>query len=288
MMALTGAVRRLTAFFFKLAVAPFHAWAPDVYEGSPLPSTLYFAVVPKVARVRVVARLCTGPLAGYLDQLQLMLRLGASASRGVAAFSARVQRRLKRFRAYSAIGHMGYVFLGRSAGTREAVQAVVVYMRLYVFMSRVAWLAVMSWRQASTQDDAELVHSAKYLTDLEGMGRLNPFLAASLALTLRSMAGIPPRAGFRSKLWVFLAAMSQSLVAWSLFAVLASCVGAFYYRRLIKLMYFDVPTRTTRAATVDGATAWVVSRSTRALVVRRARPGPVLRRSHRVALSLVS
>ena len=292
------------AFFFKLAVAPFHAWSPDVYEGSPMPSTVYFAVVPKWAMTRVILRLCMGPFAAFFETIQPMRLMGSMRSRGVAALSARSQRRLKRFRAYSAIGHMGYLLLGLSAGTMEGIQAARLYGMVYMVMSLNGWLSVMSLVKRTSTDDRRV--SAKYITDRAGLYRRNPFLAATLARSVLSMAGIPPRGGFMAKLWVFLAAMSQSLVAYAVRAILASCVGAYYYLRWLKIMYFDGTTDGLTMSlghasgssrgrdrmdgerrAVDGWTSRVrgVTLGVRRLLMRT--PGPLRLLSHRMALSLV-
>ena len=299
------------AFRFKLAVAPFHAWSPDVYEGSPTPSTIYFAVVPKRAMSRVILRLCFGPFGEWFSTIQPMRRMGAMRSRTVAALAARAQRRLKRFRAYSAIGHMGYLMLGISSGSIEGVQAARLYGMIYRVMSLNVWLAVMSVIRTAgpiSGDGSVALRSAKYRTDRGGLHRRNPFLAATLALSVRSMAGIPPRAGFMAKWWVFLAAMSQSLVLSSVLAVRASCVGAYYYLRWVKIMYFDGTTGTMQsswgdsshgvsAVTLPGQSGdrvpvdeWTsrmrgVTFGIMRLLLRV--PGPLRWRTHRMALALV-
>jgi len=291
-----GLVRRRSAFRFKLAVVPFHAWSPDVYEGSPAPSTIYFAVVPKMAMGVVVMRLCWGPFAEAFDTVQSVRRFTAVASRGLAALAARAQRRVKRFRAYSAIGHMGYVMLALSSGSLEGVQGARRYRVIYVVMSLNAWLAVMSITRETSRGEAgdgalDLPNpraSAKYRTDRRGLSTRNPVLAGTLALTVRSMAGIPPRAGFMAKRWVFFAAMAQSLVLYAVFAVLASSVSAFNYLRWVKIMYFDAPALTVSRdrVTVDPWTSRVRGVTLGLRLVRLRVPGPVRLRTHRMALAL--
>lgn len=295
-MGAIGLALVLSAFMFKLAVAPFHAWSPDVYEGSPLPSTLYFAVVPKLAMVVVVARLCFGPFAELFAVAQPIRLMGSALSRLVAALSALVQRRLKRFRAYSAIGHMGYVFLALASGSFEGVQAAMIYLVMYILMSLGAWLSVMSLsrRVPSTSGDSvgEMnVQSAKYITDLGGLGRVNPFLGMVLAMSVRSMAGIPPLAGFMAKMWVFFSAMSQSLIGFSVLGVLTSCVGAFYYRRFVKVMYFEgvnSQTASSFSLGVDRGASYVMGFAVGLIAVMMAIPGPVMVITHRMALSICS
>jgi NADH-quinone oxidoreductase subunit N len=307
-----GMAMVLSAFFFKLAVAPFHAWAPDVYEGSPTPSTLYFAVVPKMGVMRVRIRLIYGPFVDLFRVAQPMRLRGSMRSRTVAALSARVQRRLKRFRAYSAIGHVGYILLGLSSGSLEGVQGSLIYRILYVIMSLNVWLSVMSLSRIHSNPSplvasvsplsaspshsphegsvvSPRVLSAKYRTDLGGLGRTNPFLAATLSLSVRSMAGIPPLAGFMAKMWVFFSAVSQSLILFSLFAVLTSCVGAFYYRRWIKIMYFEsAPTSSELVvlSPVDPMTSRVRGITLGRMILALMIPGPLRLLTHRMALAL--
>lgn len=286
-----GMAMVISAFYFKLAVAPFHAWSPDVYEGSPTPSTLYFAVVPKMALLMARTRLLYGPFADLFAITQPMRLMGSVRSRGVAALSARVQTRLKRFRAYSAIGHIGYILLGLSSGSLEGVQGSRIYRVMYVVMSLNVWLAIMSISRVSTQVDAhghpnERIQSAKYRTDLAGLGRMNPFLAATVSLSVRSMAGIPPLAGFMAKMWVFFSAISQSLVLFSVFAVLSSCVGAFYYRRWIKVMYFEGAPQWTQRVQVDRMTSRVMGTTMGRRMTMLAFPGPIRLMTHRMALAV--
>lgn len=297
-----GMVRMRSAVMFKLAVAPFHAWSPDVYEGSPSSSALYFSVVPKVAMVILMIRLCVGPFAERWWVSQPIRWAGAMLSRAVSTFAARMQRRLKRFRAYSSIGHVGYILMGASTGTLEGVQSARLYSVIYVVMSLNVWLAIMSVARRVDAVDGETgmeadVVSAKYISDLGSLNRSNPFLAASLAASVRSMAGIPPLAGFMAKMWVFVAAMAQSYVVFALLAVLFACVGAFYYRRWIKVMYFDKhpfvtsnagaddAVRSALRAPVDAATSLVRGGTFMRMLVILAVPGPLLLLTHRMSLS---
>lgn len=293
-MRAVGMVRMRSAVMFKLAVAPFHAWSPDVYEGSPSSSALYFSVVPKIAMVVLMIRLCVGPFAERWWVSQPIRWMGAMLSRTVSTFAARIQRRLKRFRAYSSIGHVGYILLGASTGSLEGVQSARLYAVIYVVMSLNVWLAMMSVARYVGEDSSESeAISAKYISDLGGLGYANPFLAATLSASVRSMAGIPPFAGFMAKMWVFLAAMGQSLVVFAVMAVLRSCVGAFYYRRWVKVMYFDKlqtvgagrASSSVSRVPVDSATSLVRGTTLGRMLMILAVPGPVLLRTHRMALS---
>ena len=285
-------VRR--AFRFKLAVAPFHAWSPDVYEGSPTPSSVYFAVVPKRAMVMVILRLTVGAFSDRFGVRQSVRRLGSVLSLTVGALGARSQRRWKRFRAYSSIGHMGYLRLGVSSGSLEGVQGARLYAIVYVVMSLTMWLGMMSltWRQVRPREVPSLT-SSKYRTDRNGLATLNPVLAATLTLGVRSMAGVPPRAGFLAKRWVFMSAVSQSLVASAIVGVLTSCVGALYYLRWVKLMYFEgvrstgeMGGTTATLLPMDRTTSWRrgVNVGLRRLILLV--PGPLRTRTHRMALAI--
>lgn len=285
-MRAVGRTRRRSALGFKLAVAPFHAWSPDVYEGAPTSSALYFAVVPKRAMVVVRVRFCVGPFAERWWVVQPIRWLGATLSRRVSTRAARSQRRLKRFRAYSSIGHVGYMLRGASTGSLEGVQSARLYAVIYVVMSLNVWLAIMSvMRQPADDVDSDRPRSAKYIADLVGLGRTQPFLAATLSASVLSMAGIPPLAGFMAKLWVFFAAIGHAQRLLAVRAVLRSCVGAFYYRRWMKTIYFEGYGRSRVRAPVDTTT----SRRRGTTLGRRrtllAVPGPVLLRTHRMAVA---
>lgn len=307
-MRMRGCSMVRVAFLFKLAIAPFHAWSPDVYEGSPTPSSLYFASVPKRAMVLVLLRLVYQSFGPLVSDLQSRRRRTSMRSRTVAALAARSQRRWKRFRAYSAIGHMGYLMLGVSCGTVEGIQSARIYMRVYIVMSLSAWIGMMSVtsvsHSSSSSPEGELV-SAKYRTDLQGLHRRNAFLARSISLTVRSMAGIPPRAGFLPKFWVFFSAMSENRFISSLFAVLASCIGAYYYLRWVKRMYFDgmkkerstsseygdqALQRTSliaRPIALDESSGRILSGSLFLMRTRLMIPGPLRMISHRMALAFI-
>jgi len=320
-MSRMGASMVRIAFMFKLAIAPFHAWSPDVYEGSPTGSSLYFAVVPKRAMVIVILRLVYGAFGEGFQSRQAFLRRGSLSSRFVAARAARGQRRWKRFRAYSAIGHMGYLLLGISTGSLEGVQSSRIYALIYIPMSIAAWVGIMSvghWLSSTSLVSGETSKewtSAKYRTDFQGLHRRNAFLARSLSLSLRSMAGIPPRAGFVPKLMVFRSAMSQNLVIFSLFAVLISCVGAYYYLRWVKRIYFDGVNKETTTSqeygrgsqdgsqtgtfslsssrspssplVLDEGSGIILSLCLRVMSIMRILPGPLMLRSHRMALAFI-
>lgn len=224
-----GAVLMVVAMLFKLAAAPFHMWAPDVYEGSPTIVTAFFAIVPKIAVLTALITLLFGPLLGLWNEgLQSIILVSACASLIVGALGGLNQTKLKRLLAYSAIGHMGFILLALGTSTLWSIQAVYVYIIYYIIMSIAGWTMALSIFKGSLN----------YIAQLSGLSRTQPVLAATLALTLFSMAGIPPLAGFFSKYLVLLGAIDNQLYLVSIIAVLASVVSAFYYLRIIKWMYF--------------------------------------------------
>jgi len=299
------------AFLFKLAIAPFHAWSPDVYEGSPTSSSLYFAVVPKLAIVIILLRLIYGLFGESFNEIFPVRRVGILISRSVATLAAIGQRRMKRFRAYSAIGHMGYLIIGISCGTLEGIQSARLYVRVYIVMSRSAWIALIKLGSMSVlTTDISSTTSVKFIRDLNGLHRRNSFRAVSLSIAVRSMAGIPPRAGFIPKLWVFMAAISEGMVIMSLFAVLTSCVGAYYYLRWIKIMYFDGLNKASYSAEEygqssneeismgnynglslntgsDDISSVILSFTSVIRIVMMLFPTPIILRCHRIALSII-
>lgn len=248
-----GVVFILSGLLFKLSLAPFHQWTPDVYEGSPTNVTAFFAIVPKIAILGVSLRMVltvfsdrSTSLSSVFDALsvsiQSLLICCSVLSMLVGAFGGLYQSKLKRLLAYSAIGHMGYLTIGLITGSIEGVTAVFIYLFIYMITSIgffAVLLAVESADPQSFSRDRRI--RLTYLTDLALISKAHPLLAFSVAIILFSMAGIPPLAGFFSKLYLFLAAISSSLYVLATIAVLTSVVGCFYYIRLIKYLYFSSP-----------------------------------------------
>lgn len=291
-----GMCRILVMRLFKLAAVPFHAWILDVYEGAPSPTTRYFASVPKLAILYVRLHRCYGPFANLASVWQPMRRGCAVASRRLSPRMALSQRRVKRFLAASAMGHVGYRLLAVSSLSLEGVQAARLYMIIYMVTSINVWLSVMGVQRvvldtssdAAARGDADSrkLVGAKYLTDFGGMGVWNPFLAATVTVSMLSMAGVPPMGGFFAKMWVFFSTMSQGLFRFSVFAVLASCVGAFYYLRVLKLMYFETGHKVFFTGEVDRGSSRVMGMTLGRILVRVFCPGPRRLRTHRMALAL--
>jgi NADH-quinone oxidoreductase subunit N len=208
-------------------------WVPDVYEGAPTPVTAFFAVAPKVAAIALFVRFLIEPFGPMLAEWRQIIVFLSVASMVLGAVAAIAQTNIKRLMAYSSIGHIGYALIGLAAGTPSGIRGVLVYMAIYVFMNVGTWAVILCMRQNGKMLEG--------INDLAGLSRTQPGLALALAIFMFAMAGIPPTAGFFSKLYIFLAAIDAHLTGLAIIGVVASVVGAFYYLRLVKLMYFDEP-----------------------------------------------
>ncbi|MEZ0213599.1 MAG: NADH-quinone oxidoreductase subunit NuoN [Xanthobacteraceae bacterium] len=228
-----GIVFLFAGLAFKVSAVPFHMWTPDVYEGAPTPVTAFFAAAPKVAAIAVFVRVAIEALPHVGAQWQQIVVFISLASMVLGAFAAIGQRSLKRLMAYSSIGHMGFALVGLAAGTEEGVRGVLIYMTIYMAMTLGTFACIIAMRR---KDGA-----VETIEDLSGLSRTHPMMAFLLAALMFSLAGIPPLAGFLAKYYVFLAAIKAGLYTLAVVGVLASVVGAFYYLRLVKIMYFDEP-----------------------------------------------
>lgn len=228
-----GIVFMFAGLCFKVSAVPFHMWTPDVYEGAPAPVTAFFAAAPKVAAMAVFVRFATEALPNVIHQWQQIIVFVSIASMALGSFGAIGQRNLKRLMAYSSIGHMGYALVGLAAGTEQGVRGVLVYMAVYMAMTLGTFACILSMRRKDGM--------VENYDDLAGLARTSPVKAFMLAALMFSLAGIPPLAGFLAKYYVFLAAIEAGLYALAVIGVLSSVVGAFYYLRIVKVMYFDEP-----------------------------------------------
>ena len=216
---------------FKISAVPFHMWTPDVYEGSPTPSTAFFAAAPKIAGVAIFIRVLVDPFADLVAQWQQVVIAISVASMSLGTLAAIYQTNIKRLMAYSSIANIGYALVGLAAGTSDGVQSVIIYMSIYLIMIVGTFGCILSMRaHGQMMEDID---------DLAGLGRTNPLLAIALTALMFSFVGIPPLAGFFGKLYVFLAAINAGLYWLAVIGLLTSVVGAFYYLRIVKLMYFD-------------------------------------------------
>jgi NADH-quinone oxidoreductase subunit N len=228
-----GLVFLMAGFAFKISAVPFHMWTPDVYEGAPTPVTAFFAAAPKLAAMALTVRvLITAFPAVTLEWRQIVVFL-AIASMALGAFAAIGQTNIKRLMAYSSIGHMGYALIGLAAGSPEGVAGVIIYLAIYLAMTLGTFACILAMRRGG-----RMVES---IESLSGLSRTSPAMAFLLAMLLFSLAGIPPLAGFFAKFYVFLAAIHAGLYALAVIGVLLSVVGAYYYLRIVKIMYFDAP-----------------------------------------------
>ena len=218
---------------FKIAAFPFHMWTPDVYEGAPTPVTAFFAAAPKLAAVALFLRVLIGPFGDLTDTWRQIIWFLAMGSMLLGGFAAIAQSNIKRLLAYSSIGHIGYALVGLAAGTADGYRGVLIYMTIYLVMVIGTFCVVLCMRA-----DGRMTEN---IEDLRGLSRSNPMMALVLAIMMFSMAGIPPLAGFFGKLYVFLAAIEAELYTLAIVGVLTSVVAAYYYMRIVKVMYFDEP-----------------------------------------------
>jgi len=228
---IVGLVLIMAGLCFKVSAVPFHMWAPDVYEGAPTPVVTFFASVPKVAVLCLFARFLMQPFAELIGQWQQIILFVSIASMIVGAFGALLQTNIKRLLAYSSIGHAGYALVGLASATESGVQAMLIYLSLYLFMTIGAFGFVQTMRR-----DGKPVET---IDSLAGLSKNNPRAALLMAIMMFSMAGIPPLAGFFGKMYVFLSAVEAGLYPLVIIGLLSSVVAAYYYLKVVKVMYFD-------------------------------------------------
>ena len=228
-----GLVFLLAGLAFKVSAVPFHMWTPDVYEGAPTPVTAFFSAAPKIAAMAVFVRVVISPFPAIIEDWQQIVVFIAIASMALGAFAAIGQSNIKRLLAYSSIGHVGFALVGLAAGTPEGVRGLIVYLIIYLAMTLGTFGCILAMRR---RDGA-----VEEIADLAGLARTNRPMAFVLAMMMFSLAGIPPLAGFFAKYFVFLAAIQAGLVTLAVIGVVVSVVGAYYYLRIVKLMFFDAP-----------------------------------------------
>ena len=226
-----GIVFILVGLAFKISAVPFHMWAPDVYEGSPTSVTLFFAVVPKIAALTVFIRFLYVPFINMIDQWQIIIVFLSIASMIFGAVAAIGQKNLKRLVAYSSIGHMGFALAGLSSGTNEGIQSSIIYISIYLIMN----LGLFSCLFTMKRNDKYYEN----IDDLSGLSKNHPLISLSLLIILFSLAGIPPMAGFFAKFYVFTAVVKESMYFLAITGLLSTVISAFYYLRIIKIIYFD-------------------------------------------------
>ncbi len=226
-----GLVFLMTGLAFKMSAAPFHMWTPDVYEGAPTPVTAFFATAVKMAAVAITVRVVMTAFPGVTTQWRQIIVFIAILSMALGAFAAIGQSNIKRLMAYSAIGHVGFALVGLAAGTEAGVAGVIAYMTIYLVMTLGTFAVILSMRVAG--------HNVEQISDLAGLAKTDSVTAFFFAMLMFSLAGIPPLAGFFAKWYVFNAAIQAHLYPLAVIGVLSSAVAAYYYLRIVKVMYFD-------------------------------------------------
>ena len=226
-----GIVFILVGLAFKISAVPFHMWAPDVYEGSPTSVTLFFTMVPKIAALTIFIRFLYVPFLNLIDQWQMIIIFLSIASMLFGAIAAIGQTNIKRLIAYSSIGHIGYTLAGLATGSNEGIQSSIIYISIYVVMNLALFSCLLMLKRNNQYfEDIE---------DLSGLSKNHPLLSLSLLVILFSLAGIPPLAGFFAKFYIFKAVIEQSMYFLAIVGLLSTVVAAFYYLRIIKIIYFD-------------------------------------------------
>ena len=231
---LFGLVFVFAGVAFKISAVPFHMWTPDVYEGAPTPVTAFFASAPKVAAMALMIRVAVeamGPATNAWQQIVIFSALASTILGGVAAIG---QSNIKRLLAYSSINNVGFALFGLAAGTQAGVAATMTYMAVYVAMTLGSFLCVLQMRRAGGEP-------VETIASLSGLSRTRPALAAALAMFMFSLAGIPPLFGFWPKFLVFDALVEIGLWPLAMIGIATSVIGAFYYLKIVKTMYFDEP-----------------------------------------------
>ena len=228
---IAGLVFLLVGLAFKVSAVPFHMWTPDVYEGAPTPVTAFFSAAPKLAAMALLVRVLFDGFGGMFVQWQKIVVFLALASMLLGAFAAIGQTNIKRLMAYSSIGHVGFALVGLSAGSEEGIRSLLVYLAIYMVMTLGAFACILAMRREEGPVET--------IDELSGLAQNNLPMAFILAMLLFSLAGVPPLAGFFAKFYVFAAAVKAELYGLAIVGVLSSVVGAFYYLRIVKVMFFD-------------------------------------------------
>jgi len=226
-----GIVFVCSGIAFKVSAVPFHMWTPDVYEGAPTPVTAFFALAPKVAAIALAVRFLIvgfGDIAFDWQQIIIFLSI---ASMVFAAFAAIAQKNIKRLMAYSSIGHVGYALIGLVCGTPQGISSLVIYLSIYLIMNIGIFSFILSMKNKGEYYEN--------ISDLSGLYKTHPYYSVVITILMFSLAGIPPLAGFFGKFYIFIAAIESNLLLLAIVGILASVVGAFYYLRIIKVIYFD-------------------------------------------------
>jgi NADH-quinone oxidoreductase subunit N len=231
--AVFGIVFIIVGLAFKISAVPFHMWTPDVYEGSPTSVTSFFALIPKIAAITVFIRFMYVPFINVIDHWQIIIIFLSIGSMILGALAAIGQNNIKRLMAYSSIGHMGYALAGLSTGTNAGVQSTIIYLTIYLVMNLGAFGCILALKRENTYYEN--------IDDLSGLSKNHPILSLSFLIIFFSLAGIPPLAGFFAKFYVFMSIIETQMYFLAIIGLVTTVISAFYYLRVIKIIYFDKP-----------------------------------------------
>ncbi len=228
-----GIVFIIVGLAFKVSAVPFHMWTPDVYEGSPTSVTAFFSLVPKIAAISVFIRFMYVPFINVIEHWQTIVVFLSIGSMILGAFAAIGQNNIKRLMAYSSIGHIGYALAGIATGTNQGIQSTIIYLTIYLIMNLAAFGSILMMKRENVYYEN--------IKDLSGLSRNHPLYALSFLIIFFSLAGIPPLAGFFAKFYIFMAVIEAKMFTLAIIGLLTTVVSAFYYLRIIKIIYFDKP-----------------------------------------------
>jgi len=231
--AVFGIVFIIIGLAFKVSAVPFHMWTPDVYEGAPTSVTSFFALIPKIAAITVFIRFMYVPFLNVIDQWQTIIVFISIASMILGATAAIGQKNIKRLMAYSSIGHMGYALAGLATGTNSGIQSTIIYLIIYLTMNLGAFGCIFMLKRENI--------FYENINDLSGLSKNHPLLALSFLIILFSLAGIPPLAGFFAKFYIFMSVIETKMYTLAIIGLLTTVISAFYYLRIVKIIYFDKP-----------------------------------------------
>ena len=226
-----GLVFIIVGLAFKVSAVPFHMWTPDVYQGSPTSVTSFFSVIPKIAGISIFIKFMYLPFRDILEQWQYILVFMSIASMILGAVAAIGQNNIKRLMAYSSIGHMGYALAGIAAGSENGFKSTLVYITIYTVMNIGVFGCILLMKRGEKYIEE--------INELSGFSKNHPLVSLALLIILFSLAGIPPLAGFFAKFYIFLAVVESGMYTLAIIGLVTTVISAFYYIRIIKVMYFD-------------------------------------------------
>ena len=231
--AIFGIVFIIVGLAFKISAVPFHMWTPDVYEGSPTSVTTFFALIPKIAALTVFIRFIHVPFANIIDQWQIIIIFISILSMILGSVAAIGQNNIKRLMAYSSIGHMGYILAGLSTGSISGIHSSIIYLCIYLVMNLGAFACILMMKRENM--------FYENINDLSGLSKNHPILSLSFIIIFFSLAGMPPLAGFFAKFYIFMSVIEARMYPLAIIGLLTTVVSAFYYLRVVKIIYFDKP-----------------------------------------------